>query len=735
VNQCISQTHLKWEYSDNGKKQANTKGKLDIQSRLSNGDVIQKDLVEIYLQEDQEIEIVITIRDYSLLQRNQSLVINSNIPTPGLQLVEKPNDPIKQKGELTLKYKVKEAKKGEIRLELLIKKKEKHILATALPTIIRYTIKKPQKEPSTTQDSLITPPKPTQDKPKPKSEKRDSLDWVKINKDSLQELFDYYHHHSQGMYSKEAKRKIRGFDQEYWNKIDKKEVKGLKQYRAKFTVSPYTPLHLDSVTIYLEKLNTPLEADELDWDKAVATHSVIGYQKYLDRYPQSPHKTQAQKAICKLLPVRALTTRNTSTFFLHIQKPPYCTTTYTYRIIEEKGVESHWEKPNEKLVITILDKEKHTLILYNQWGGSSSFELDVTTAPLQAKHNFIDEGLYIEILGGTPPYIARLFPEGAHFYDKVISLQAKNTISNEQLRGVGKIEIFDKRLTESVSISHETQGNTSFSLPYYFWLLLILLIGGTGFWVYSRRKAAQNERLRKAFLAKHKNPTPQTSPQAPKTEETHKHTIKKKSIHHHASDTHDNKHELPTNPLTSYHPFPLGNHWEDSAIHTVYIHHECVEAISQFIQEENSPMEDENSKDIPEIGGFLLGAKEWRDDTQQYQVFITQFVPITPEMNNVYQIEFGTQAWLKLTLVQEEYPTLKIIGWFHTHPGHGLFLSKPDLKIHEGFFQEPYTLAMEIDTLSKGLDTAFFTRTQEGIINNTPNKKALTQWFKWEDLL
>ena len=37
----------------------------------------------------------------------------------------------------------------------------------------------------------------------------------------------------------------------------------------------------------------------------------------------------------------------------------------------------------------------------------------------------------------------------------------------------------------------------------------------------------------------------------------------------------------------------------------------------------------------------------------------------------------------------------RIVGWYHSHPGHGLFLSQTDLDTHMGFYQfSPYALSL-----------------------------------------
>lgn len=115
-----------------------------------------------------------------------------------------------------------------------------------------------------------------------------------------------------------------------------------------------------------------------------------------------------------------------------------------------------------------------------------------------------------------------------------------------------------------------------------------------------------------------------------------------------------------------------------------------------------------------------------------YKVLIEQFVPINPEYHDVYRFEFSKESIAKdLGNIQDNYPELMLVGWFHTHPGHGLFLSKPDLRIHDSFFKEPYQLAMEIDTLTPQFEAAFFTRMNNGKVNNRKDLKKQAKWFSW----
>ena len=46
---------------------------------------------------------------------------------------------------------------------------------------------------------------------------------------------------------------------------------------------------------------------------------------------------------------------------------------------------------------------------------------------------------------------------------------------------------------------------------------------------------------------------------------------------------------------------------------------------------------------------------------------------------------------------KRENDNLRIVGWWHSHPGFGCFLSTTDLKTQEYFFPESYQVALVVD--------------------------------------
>jgi len=172
--------------------------------------------------------------------------------------------------------------------------------------------------------------------------------------------------------------------------------------------------------------------------------------------------------------------------------------------------------------------------------------------------------------------------------------------------------------------------------------------------------------------------------------------------------------------------------WQNSAVDTIYLSRAAILEINNFLRAENTEQIDEKEGDIPEIGGMLLGTV--KQSSTAYKVSIDNFIPISSEKDNVYELKFDTSSIAQdLSKFIDEHPGYLLVGWFHTHPGHKLFLSKPDMRIQYGHFNKPYQFAMEIDSLTPDLDTGFFTWKQDG--ENMNNDLDLNKtWLSWVEI-
>ena len=61
-------------------------------------------------------------------------------------------------------------------------------------------------------------------------------------------------------------------------------------------------------------------------------------------------------------------------------------------------------------------------------------------------------------------------------------------------------------------------------------------------------------------------------------------------------------------------------------------------------------------------------------------------------------VTFTQDAWEEIYRVKDErYPDERIVGWYHSHPGFGVFLSDHDLFIQKNFFSSPGQVAWVYD--------------------------------------
>lgn len=96
-----------------------------------------------------------------------------------------------------------------------------------------------------------------------------------------------------------------------------------------------------------------------------------------------------------------------------------------------------------------------------------------------------------------------------------------------------------------------------------------------------------------------------------------------------------------------------------------------------------------------EVGGFLIG----RIDDSGTQ--ITAARPALAAQSGQTHLTFTHDAWDEvLPLLETDYPGQSIVGWYHSHPGFGVFLSEYDIFIQENFFGAPGQVALVVDPLA-----------------------------------
>jgi proteasome lid subunit RPN8/RPN11 len=101
-----------------------------------------------------------------------------------------------------------------------------------------------------------------------------------------------------------------------------------------------------------------------------------------------------------------------------------------------------------------------------------------------------------------------------------------------------------------------------------------------------------------------------------------------------------------------------------------------------------------------EVAGVLVGPRPEKQPDGRYLVHIIDTIVAKYTVMQGASVTYTPESWRYLndTLMQR-YPddTAVMVGWYHTHPGFGIFLSGMDLFIHQNFFTQIWHVAMVLD--------------------------------------
>ena len=101
-----------------------------------------------------------------------------------------------------------------------------------------------------------------------------------------------------------------------------------------------------------------------------------------------------------------------------------------------------------------------------------------------------------------------------------------------------------------------------------------------------------------------------------------------------------------------------------------------------------------------ELGGILLGKECVDDETGEPYVWVTQALEAKHYENTQASFTYTHDSWEEISRERDRlHPELDIVGWYHTHPDFGIFLSGHDLFIHNNFFDRPLQVAYVVDPI------------------------------------
>ncbi len=114
-----------------------------------------------------------------------------------------------------------------------------------------------------------------------------------------------------------------------------------------------------------------------------------------------------------------------------------------------------------------------------------------------------------------------------------------------------------------------------------------------------------------------------------------------------------------------------------------------------------------------EVGGWLVG--KWRADsiTGAQFIVVEATLPARFTRQGGTYLTFTQDSQVNLySELQARFPNKELVGWYHSHPGMGIFLSTYDTWLHQNFFPNAYQVALVIEPYS--LKGGFFIRRPDG---------------------
>jgi len=105
-----------------------------------------------------------------------------------------------------------------------------------------------------------------------------------------------------------------------------------------------------------------------------------------------------------------------------------------------------------------------------------------------------------------------------------------------------------------------------------------------------------------------------------------------------------------------------------------------------------------------EVAGVLIGPLPEKQPDGRYIVHVTDIIIAKHTRMQGASVTYTPESWRYIhDKLLARYPNEEamIVGWYHTHPGFGIFLSGMDLFIHQNFFIQLWHIALVLDPVAR----------------------------------
>ncbi len=119
-----------------------------------------------------------------------------------------------------------------------------------------------------------------------------------------------------------------------------------------------------------------------------------------------------------------------------------------------------------------------------------------------------------------------------------------------------------------------------------------------------------------------------------------------------------------------------------------------------------------------EVAGILVGPMPEKQPDGRYLVHIIDTIIAHHTKMHGASVTYTPESWRYVNdKLAELYPedSAVIVGWYHTHPGFGIFLSSMDRFIHQNFFVQKWHVALVLDPIAAKSGFFCWDRQQESV--------------------
>jgi proteasome lid subunit RPN8/RPN11 len=102
-----------------------------------------------------------------------------------------------------------------------------------------------------------------------------------------------------------------------------------------------------------------------------------------------------------------------------------------------------------------------------------------------------------------------------------------------------------------------------------------------------------------------------------------------------------------------------------------------------------------------EHGGVLVGKPFFDQDQNHYFTVIRTAIPAHETEGSAVHLQFTPDTWSYISgIIEENFPDLVVVGWYHSHPGLGVFMSGTDRATQAAFFDHAWNIAIVVDPIA-----------------------------------